>query len=193
MFLLLLRQLPRCGDRTPASVLPPTEGRPSPTNSPVFPPSSFILPSFGWFCIFFSSGQVFLSAFSWCAACTSVSEGVFLMYLWREPPPAPLPSCFPPFISSVQFRYSVVSRLCDPMNCSTPGLPVHHQLPELIQIHVHQISDAIQPSHPPAIPFSCLQIFPASGSFQMSQFFASGGQSIGVPASTSVLPMNSQD
>ena len=38
--------------------------------------------------------------------------------------------------------------LCDPMNCSTPGLPVHHQLPEFIQIHVHWVSDAIQPSHP---------------------------------------------
>ena len=43
------------------------------------------------------------------------------------------------------------------------------------------------------VPFSCLQSFPASGSFQMSQFFASGGQSIGVSASASVLPMNIQD
>ena len=38
--------------------------------------------------------------------------------------------------------------LCDPMNCSTPGLPVHHQLPEFTQIHVHRVGDAIQPSHP---------------------------------------------
>ena len=38
--------------------------------------------------------------------------------------------------------------LCDPMNCSTPGLPVHHQLPELTQTHVHRVGDAIQPSHP---------------------------------------------
>ena len=37
--------------------------------------------------------------------------------------------------------------LCDPMNCSTPGLPVHHQLPEFTESHVHQVSDAIQPSH----------------------------------------------
>ena len=43
--------------------------------------------------------------------------------------------------------------LCDPMNCSTPGLPVHHQLPEFIQTHVHQVSDAIQPSHPLSSPF----------------------------------------
>ena len=82
--------------------------------------------------------------------------------------------------------------LCNSMDCSKPGSPVHHQLPELIQIHVHQISDAIQPSHPPAIPFSCLQIFPASGSFQMSQFFPSGGQSIGSSASVSVIPVNIQ-
>ena len=49
-----------------------------------FFPSSFILPSFAWFYIFFSSGQVLLSALRWCSACTSVSEGAFLMYLWRE-------------------------------------------------------------------------------------------------------------
>ena len=49
--------------------------------------------------------------------------------------------------SSVQFSHSVVSTLCDPMNRSTPGLPVHHQLPESTQTHVHWASDAIQPSH----------------------------------------------
>ena len=42
--------------------------------------------------------------------------------------------------------------LCDPMNRSTPGLPVHHQLPEFTQIHVHRVSDAIQPSHPLSAP-----------------------------------------
>ena len=42
--------------------------------------------------------------------------------------------------------------LCDPMNRSTPGLPVHHQLPKFIQTHVHQVSDAIQPSHPLSSP-----------------------------------------
>ena len=50
------------------------------------------------------------------------------------------------------------------------GFPVHRQLPEFTQTHVHRVSDAIQPSHP-VIPFSCLQSFPASGSFQMSQLF----------------------
>ena len=82
------------------------------------------------------------------------------------------------------------------MNCSTPGLPVPHQLPESTQTHVHQVGDDIQPSS--VVPFSsCLQSFPASGSFQMSQVFKSGGQSIGhlqhQSASTSILPMNTQD
>ena len=75
------------------------------------------------------------------------------------------------------------------MDCSTPGFLVLHHLSEHAQTHVHWVSDAIQPScH--IIPFSCLQSFPASGSFLMSQCFKSGGQSIG--ASASVLPMNIQ-
>ena len=73
----------------------------------------------------------------------------------------------------------------------SPGFLVHHQLPELAQTHVQQVSDAIQPSYT-LVPFSCLQSFPASGSFPMSQFFASGGQSVGASASASVLPMNIQ-
>ena len=83
--------------------------------------------------------------------------------------------------------------VCDPMDCSTSGFPVYHSPPELTQTHVHWVGDAIQPSHP-VIPFSsCLQSFPASGFFPMSQLFLMGGQSIGVSASTSVLPMNIQD
>ena len=80
--------------------------------------------------------------------------------------------------------------LCDPMNRSTPGLPVHHQLPEFIQAHVRLVGDAIQPSHPLSSPsppaFSLSQ-------HQMSQLFTSGIQSIRVSASTSGLPMNTQD
>ena len=76
------------------------------------------------------------------------------------------------------------------MDCSTPVFPVHCQLPEFTQTHVHRVGDTIQPSHP-IIPFSsCPQSFPASGSFQISQIFTSGGQSTGVSASTSLLPMN---
>ena len=54
--------------------------------------------------------------------------------------------------SNVMFQFSSVAQscptLCDPMNHSTPGLPVHHQILEFTQIHVHRVSDAIQPSHP---------------------------------------------
>ena len=83
--------------------------------------------------------------------------------------------------------------LSDHMDYSTSGLSVHHQLPELTQTHAHWVGDAILPSSSSAVPFSHLQYFPASGSFQMSQFFASGNQTIGVSASASVLPMNIQD
>ena len=84
--------------------------------------------------------------------------------------------------------------LCDPMDCSTPGLPVCHQLLKFTQTHVHWVGDAIQPLSSSVIPLSsCLQSFPASRSFQRSQFFASGGQAIRVSASASVLPMNTQD
>ena len=63
------------------------------------------------------------------------------------------------------------------MDCSTLGLPVHHQLKEPTQTQVHHIGDAIQPSHPSSVPFSSSpQSFPASGSFQISQFFTSGSQ-----------------
>ena len=83
--------------------------------------------------------------------------------------------------------------LCDPTNRSMPGLPVHHELPEFIQTHAHRVGDAIQPSHP-VVPFSsCPQSLPASGSFPMSQLFAWGSQSIGVSASASVLPMDTQE
>ena len=71
------------------------------------------------------------------------------------------------------------------MDCNTPGLPVPHHLPEIAQVHVCWIGNTIQPSL-----FSWLQSFPASGSFIMTQLFASGGQSLG--ASASVPPMNFQ-
>ena len=92
-------------------------------------------------------------------------------------------------------QFSSVTQLC-PTLCgrkeySTPGLPVHHHLSEFTQTHVHQVDDAIQPSCPVILFSSYLQSFPSSGSFPRSQFFTSGGQSIG--ASASVLSMNIQD
>ena len=96
---------------------------------------------------------------------------------------------------SVQFSSVAQSclTLCNPMDCSMPGLPVHHQLSEPAQTHVHQVSDAIQPSHPlsSASP-PALNLSQHQGLFQC-QFFASGGQSIGVSASASVLPNSPRD
>ena len=83
--------------------------------------------------------------------------------------------------------------LCDPMDCSMPGFLVHHQPPELTQTHVHWVGHGIQPSHPLLSLLLPSSIFPSRGSFQMSQFFTSGGQNTGVSASASVLPMNIQD
>ena len=82
--------------------------------------------------------------------------------------------------------------LCDSMNHGTPGLPVHHQLPEFTQTHVHRVSDAIQPSYPLSSPSPPAPTFPASESFPMSQLFAWGGQSTGVSALASFLPKKSQ-
>ena len=86
---------------------------------------------------------------------------------------------------SVQFSHPSCPTLCNPRDCSMPGLPVHHQPPEFTQTPVHWVGDAIQPSHPlsslsPTFNLSQHQ------SFQMSQFFISGE----VSASASVLPMN---
>ena len=79
------------------------------------------------------------------------------------------------------------------MDCSTPGLPVHHQLPEPAQTHVHWVSDAIQPSHPlSSFSPTVFNLSQHQGLFQWV-FFASGDQSIGISASASVLPMNIQD
>ena len=95
------------------------------------------------------------------------------------------------------FQFSSVAQscltLCDPMDCSTPGLLVHHQLPELAQTHVHRV---VMPSSHLILCQPLLLLpstFPRIWSFPMSQFFEPGGQSIGVSASASVLPMNIQD
>ena len=69
---------------------------------------------------------------------------------------------FTTFISVAQS----CSALCSPMDCSTPGLPVHHQLPELAQTHVHQVSDAIQPSYPLSSPSVAFTLSQHQGLFQ---------------------------
>ena len=85
-----------------------------------------------------------------------------------------------------------MSDLCDPMDCSTPGFPVHHQLSEFTQTHDHRVSDAIQPSHPllSPSPFG-LNLSQHQGLFQ---WVSSSHQvtKFGASASASVLPMNIQ-
>ena len=77
------------------------------------------------------------------------------------------------------------------MDFSMPGFPVHHQLPELAQTHVHQVTDAIQPSHPLSSPSPpAFNLSQHQGFFPRNQFFAWGGQSIGVSALASVLPIS---
>ena len=100
-------------------------------------------------------------------------------------------------VKNLSVKFSSVAQscptLCDPMNCSRPGLLVHHQLPEFTQTHVHRVGDAIKPSHPLSSPSSpALNPSQNQGFFPVSQLFAWGCQSTGVSASASVLPMNSQ-
>ena len=97
-----------------------------------------------------------------------------------------------------KLKFSSVAQLCltlcDPLDCSTPGFPVHHQLPELAQTHVHWVSDAIQPSHsllspsPPAFNLSQHQCL-----FQWVSSLHQVAKLLGASASASVLPMNIQD
>ena len=95
---------------------------------------------------------------------------------------------------SVQFSSVAQSclTLCDPMDWSTSGFPVRNQLLELAQTHVYRVSDAIQPSHPllspspPAFNLSSIRVFSNESALHIR------GQIVGVSASTSVLPMNTQ-
>ena len=101
----------------------------------------------------FSSVQLF--ATPWMVTCQApLSMGFTRQESWSGlpcPPPGDLPD---PEISSVQFSSvaQACPTLCDPLNWITPGFPVHHQLLELAQTHVHWVRDAIQPSHPLSSP-----------------------------------------
>ena len=100
------------------------------------------------------------------------------------------------FKGTISVRFSLFTQscptLCDAMDCSTPCLSITNSqsLLKLMSLESVMPSNHLILCHPFS---SCLQSFPASGSFQMSQFFASGGQSTGVSASVSVLPKNIQD
>ena len=95
---------------------------------------------------------------------------------------------------SVQFSYSVLSDSLRPMDCSTPGFSVHHQLLELAETHFHWVSGAIQPSHPLLSP-SPPAFNPSQhqGLFKWVSSSHQVAKVLGVSASASVLPMNIQD
>ena len=108
-------------------------------------------------------------------------------FFTTEPPGKPLKE------GSDQFSHSHVWLFATPWTAAHQASLSITQLLELAQTHVHQIGEAIQTSQPLSSPSPTFKSFPASGSFPMSQFFASGGQNFGVSASASVLPMNIQD
>ena len=95
-------------------------------------------------------------------------------------------------------QFSLVTQLCptlcDPMDHSMPGFLAHYQLQEPTQAHVHWVSDAIQPSHPLSSLFSpTFNLSQHQGLLKWVSSSHQVGRSIGVSASTSVLPMNTQD
>ena len=105
-------------------------------------------------CVFIPHSPVAIFSYPWHEE--QVGTDVSMVYISAHIHWA---SCFPTFPpaddkESVQFSSVAQScpTLCNPMNHSTPGLPVHHQLPEFTQTHVHRVSDAIQPSHPLSSP-----------------------------------------
>ena len=84
--------------------------------------------------------------------------------------------------------------LCDPMDCSTPGLPVLHHVSEFTQTHVHWVGDAIQPPHPLSSPSPpALNLSQHQGLFKWVRSSHQVAKLIGVSASASVLPLNTQD
>ena len=99
------------------------------------------------------------------------------------------------YFQTFDHQFSSVQLLshCNPIDCSTRGFRVLHQLQELAETHVHQVGDAIQPSHPLLSPSPSPSIFPSFRVFSNEKFFALGGRSIRVSASASVFPVNVQD
>ena len=105
-----------------------------------------------------------------------------------------------PYSQSYDFsnQFSSVAQLCltpcNPMDCSTPGFPVHHQRLKLAQTQVHRVSDTIQSSHPLSSPSPpTFNLSQHQDLFKWVSSSHQSGQSIGVSASASVLPVNTQD
>jgi len=101
------------------------------------------------------------------------------------------------WVNCFTYQFSSVAQscptLCDPMDYSMQGLPVHHQVLEFTQTQVHWVSDAIQPSHPLSSPSLLPSTFPSIRVFSNESVVHIWGRSIGVSASTSVLSINIQD
>ena len=112
---------------------------------------------FGSIGYIFSCFQLFVTPWT-VAQQASLSMSYPLQVYWSglplpSPGELPIPGIKPaPPIFQFSSATQSCPTLCDPMNCSTPGFPVHHQLPDPTQTHVHWVSDAIQPSHPLSSP-----------------------------------------
>ena len=138
-------------------------------------------------------GNQITQALSYLALTFKFPTAFFLHSQQEKGPPSSSSS-----LGHVPVQFSSVTQSCptlfDPMNRSTPGLPVHHQPPEFTQSHVYRVSDAIQPSHPlsspsPHIPNPSQH----QGLFQWVNSSHEVAKVLGFPASASVLPMNTQD
>ena len=144
----------------------------------------------GWAALCSLTSSLLLALHFLCSELDS-AESVAATIHCTGPRPTMMPGSWVVVVQSVSQSRPT---LCDLMDCSTPGFPVLHHLPELAQTHVHWVDDAIQPSHPlSSLSPPALNLFPASGSFPMNWLFPSGGQSFGASASASVLPMDIQD
>ena len=105
-------------------------------------------PMFLTLCIFFIALRIYGIIFLLVLVCSMSVLLNYILHEGRDPTFHDFSSHTNPFSSVAQS----CPTLCDPMNRSTPGLPVHHQLPEFTQTHVHRVRDAIQPSHPLSSP-----------------------------------------
>ena len=120
------------------------------------------------------------------AVCLGILWGQLILAIWR----------FRMRFTRHQFSSvpELCLTLCDPKDCNTSGLPIHHQLLEFTQIHVHWVGDAIQPSHPLSSPSPpTLNLSQHQGLFKWVTSSHQVAKSIVVSASTLVLPMNTQD
>ena len=121
----------------------------------------------------------------WMCVCVYICMCTTFIHRWKWT------LCVHAFFSSVA---QSCPTLCNPMDCSTPGFPVHHQLLELVQTHVHRVGDAIQGSCPLSSLSPPTSVIPSIRVFSNEAVLCiSIGQSIGVSALASVLPMSIQD